>query len=185
MTAVGSPARALVAASRVRREIDDVLRGRVHDIEIVVAIGAAPTKGEELAVGRPCWIDDIALVRKIEQVHVGAVGVHHIELRNTAAVADKDDRLAGLGVPGRRSAAARGEREALGFAAVDVGDEEFGIAEHGRGEHDLRSIGRPGRGAVGAAKMGEGDDFPSVHRVHADLGVNNAIVGLVAGEGYA
>lgn len=45
MATVGSPAGALVVASRVRREIDDVLRGRLHDVDIVVAVWAAPTEG--------------------------------------------------------------------------------------------------------------------------------------------
>src|SRR5580658_3403180 len=151
MAAVGSPAGALVAASRVRREIDDVLGGRLHDVDIVVAVRAAPTEGQELTVGGPGGVDDVTLVREIEQVHVGAVGVHHVELGDTAAIADEDDGLAGLGVPGRRSA-----------TAVDVGDVEFGIASHGRGENELCAVGRPGGGAVCAAEAGEGDDFAGV-----------------------
>src|SRR5208282_1619354 len=126
MAAVGSPAGALVARAGVWREIDDVLRSGLHDVEIVVAVGTAPTEGKDLPIGRPGGIDDVAFVRKIEQVHVGTVGVHHVELGDAAAVADEDDALTGFGVPGGRGAAAGGEGEALGFAAVDVGDVKLG-----------------------------------------------------------
>src|SRR5579863_6369109 len=49
MATIGRPARALVAAARVRSEIDDFLRRRIHDVNVVIAVGAPPTEGEELA----------------------------------------------------------------------------------------------------------------------------------------
>ena len=93
--------------------------------------------------------------------------------------------MAGLGIPGGGCAATVGEGQALGFAAACVGDVELGIAGHGRGEDELRAVGGPSGGAVGAAEAGEGDDFAGVHGVHADLGVHDAVVGLVAGESNA
>src|SRR5277367_1047074 len=182
---VGRPTGAFVAGAGIGREINDLLGIGFHDVDVVVAIRAAPAEGEDLAVGRPCGIDQVALVGDVEQAHVGAVGVHHIELGNAAAIADEDYALAGLGVPGGRRAAAVGESEALRLAAARVRNVELGIAGHGGGEHDLRAVGRPSGGAVGAGEAGERDDFAGVHGVHADFCGGYAVVGLVAGEGDA
>ena len=51
VTAVGSPARALVAAL-VASDLDGRLGRRgIHNIDVVIAAGASPAEGEELAVG--------------------------------------------------------------------------------------------------------------------------------------
>ena len=82
-----------------------------------------------------------------------------IELGDAAAIADEDDGLAGFRIPAGGGAGAVGEGEALGVAAVGVGDEEFGVAEHGGRKHELRAVGRPRGRAVGAAETRERDDF--------------------------
>ena len=48
--------------------------GGVHDVDVVIAVGTAPTEGEHLSVGRPGGIDDVAHVGQIEFGGVGAVG---------------------------------------------------------------------------------------------------------------
>src|SRR5712672_1410014 len=150
VAAVGSPTGALVLAA-VAGDLTDLAGGGIHDVDVEIAVGTSPTEGDHLAVGRPRGVDQIAFVGEIELGGIGAVGVHEVELGNTSAIADEYDALAGLGVPSRRSAGGGGIGDALGTAAAGVDDEEFGVAEHGGGKHDLRAVGRPGRGAVGAA----------------------------------
>jgi len=99
VAAIGSPAGTLVAGTSIRCQVDDLERGRLHNVNVVVAVGTPPTEGEDLTVGRPSGIDDVALVGEIEDGCVGAVGVHHVELGDATAVANEDDRLAGLGIP--------------------------------------------------------------------------------------
>jgi len=159
----------------------------VHNIEVIVAAGAAPAEGEELAVGRPGGVDDVALVWNIEFLRIGAVGIHHIELGNAAAVADIGDGLAGAWIPGGGGVGdvGIGKGNALGTIAAVVGDVEFGIALHGGREHDLGAVGGPGGRGVGALVAGEGDEAVGVEGVHADLGAGDAIGGSEAGEGHA
>src|SRR5580704_14458153 len=57
---VGGPPGALVAPF-IAGELDNLLRSRFHDVDIVVAAGTAPAKGQQLAVWRPGGIDEIAL----------------------------------------------------------------------------------------------------------------------------
>src|SRR5450432_3719709 len=61
VTPVRCPTGTLVAA-RVAGDLDDLMSGRVHDVDVVVAFGAAPTEGQNLAVGSPGRIDQVALV---------------------------------------------------------------------------------------------------------------------------
>jgi len=105
---------------------------------VALAIGG---EGEQLAVGSPSRVDEVALVGNVELGGVGAVGVHLIELGNSATIADEDNGVAGLRIPSRGSAGAVGKSEALGAAAAGVADEEFGIAEHRRGKHQAGTIG--------------------------------------------
>src|SRR5882762_7987521 len=168
VAAVGSPTGALVLAA-VASDLTDLAGGGIHDVDVEIAIRAAPTEGDHLAVGGPRRVDQITFVGKSKFAGVGAVGVHEVELGNTSAIADEYDALAGLGVPGWRRAGGVGKGDALGAAAVGVDDEEFGIAEHGGGKHDLRAVGGPRWRAVGAAEAREGDDLVGVHGVHADL----------------
>ena len=83
-----------------RKKLDDLARGGVHYVNIIVAFGTAPTEGQYLAIGSPRRVDQIAFVGQIHLGGVGAVHVHHVELGDAAAVANVDDRLAGLGIPG-------------------------------------------------------------------------------------
>ena len=50
VTAIGSPAGAFVAAG-VASDFDDFAGGRFHHVDVVVAVGPAPTEGENLSVG--------------------------------------------------------------------------------------------------------------------------------------
>src|SRR5208337_2571940 len=72
VAAVGRPTGALIARG-VAGEFDDAAGGDVHDVDVVIAAGAAPGKGEKLAIGRPRGIDDGAHVGEIELLRVGAV----------------------------------------------------------------------------------------------------------------
>jgi len=170
VAAVGRPTGTLVAAG-IAGDFDGLAGDGVHDVNVVIAAGTAPTEGQELAVGRPGGIDDVAHVREIELLGVGAVGVHEIELRHAAAIADVGDGLAGLGIPRGRGVGgtAVGEGDALGTIAAGVGDEDVGGPLHGGGEHDLGAVGRPGGRGVGTAIAGEGDELVDVEGVHADL----------------
>ena len=74
----------------------------------------------------------------------------------------------------------------LGMEAVDVADIELRtLPLHGRGEHNLRAIGRPSRSGIGPGKTRESDDLAEIHRIHTDLRADNALVGRKAGEGDA
>ncbi len=122
MAAVGGPTGALVLAA-VARDLDNLARGRIHDVDVVVAVWAAPTEGDHLTVRGPGGVDEIAFIGQVEFGGIGTVGVHHVELRNTAAVTDEHNALASLGIPRGRSTCGGGVRDALGTAAVGVDNE--------------------------------------------------------------
>src|ERR1700686_1801952 len=185
VAAVGRPTGPLVFGA-VAGNLADITAGRFHNVNVEIAIGAAPTEGDHLTIRRPRRIDEIALVGEIEFAGVGAVGVHHVELGNAAPIADEYDRLTGLGVPRGRGAGGVEVCDALGTAAVGVDNVEFGITSHRGGKHYLRAVWRPRGGAVGAAETREGDDFVGVDRIHADLRADDARgAGLEAGESDA
>src|SRR5260370_8510683 len=125
VAAVRRRAGALVLAT-VAGDLDDLARGGFHDVDVEIAVRPPPTEGHHLAVGGPGRIDEVALVGQIEFGGVGAVGVHHVELGVASAVADKNDALAGLRIPGRGGAGGGGVGGALVGAAVSVGVEERG-----------------------------------------------------------
>src|SRR5277367_1047948 len=181
---VGGPAGALVA-SGVASDLDDPPRGHVHDVNVVVARGSAPTKGQKLAVGGPRWIDEIALIWNVKFRRVRAVSAHGIEFWNAAAIAYEDDGLPSLGIPCGRGAYRVGKRETLGMAAVGVGSVQLGIALHGGRKNQLRAIRGPRRRAVGAAEAREGNYFARVHRIHADLRTDDGAKFGETGEGDA
>src|SRR5229473_1362271 len=79
--------------------------------------GTRGFKNKVPAIRRPGRINQITFVREVEILRVGAVGIHQVQLGYAAAVADKCDRLAGFGIPGRRGAGAVGEGKALKIAA--------------------------------------------------------------------
>src|ERR1700694_2441183 len=88
VAAVRGPAGALIAAL-VAGQLDELLRGGVHDVNVVVVVGPAPTESQQLTVRRPGWIDDVALVGQVEFGRAGAVGIHEVELWSAATIADK------------------------------------------------------------------------------------------------
>src|ERR1700676_548784 len=61
MAAIGGPAGAFVAAG-VARDLHNFAGRSFHHVDVVVAAGAAPTEGKNLAIGGPCGIDDITHV---------------------------------------------------------------------------------------------------------------------------
>src|SRR5260221_11292671 len=73
VAAVGRPTGALVLAT-VARGLDDFARGRFHDVDVVIAVGAAPTKGDHFAVGGAGRGGEGALVGGVELGGVGALG---------------------------------------------------------------------------------------------------------------
>ena len=75
VAAIGSPGGAFIAAG-IAGNFEDMVRDHVHDVDVVIAGGTTPGKGEKLAVRRPSRIDDIAHIRQVDLVRVGAVGVH-------------------------------------------------------------------------------------------------------------
>src|SRR5271155_1659696 len=184
VAAVWGPAGALVAAG-IAGELEELAGGGVHYVEIVVAAGTAPREGQQLAVGGPGGIDDVALVLEIELGGIGAVGIGEIELGNAAAIADEGDGGASFWIDGGRHAGTVGDGQAPGLAAVDVGYVELRIALHGGGKNDLRAVGSPCGGDVSAAEMGEGDELAAVQGIHADLRPGDAVDWDKAGEGDA
>src|SRR5438105_15257030 len=184
VAAIWRPTGTLVAAL-VASQFDELAGSSVHDVDIVVVVGAAPAEGQQLAVGRPGGVDDVALFREIDFCCAGAVGVHEIELGSAAAVADEGHGLASLGVPNRGHVGASGLGKAPGTIAVDIANVKFGIALHGGGENDLCAVRRPGGGDVGAREARKRDNFPGFHGIHANLRAVDAFVGGEAGESNA
>src|SRR5215469_13623931 len=184
VAAIGCPAGALVA-SLIAGQFAELLGSGVDDEKVVVIVRSSPAEGQQQAVGRPCGVDDVTFVRKVEFADTGAVGVHQIELGSAATVADKRDRLAGLGIPSGRHVGAVGMGKAFWVEAVYVTDVEFGVPLHGRRENKLRAIGRPGWRDVGPRKPREGDELTGFHGIHADLRVDDTLVWGIAGEGDA
>src|SRR6266550_769047 len=131
MAAVRGPTGTLVAGL-VAGQFDKLAGGGVHDVDVVVVVGAAPTEGQQLAVGRPRRVDDVAFVGQIQLRVAGAVGIHEVELGSAATIADEGDGLTGFQIPTGRHAGAVGVGQPFGAAAVDVGDVKLGIALHRR-----------------------------------------------------
>src|SRR5205807_8812144 len=75
MAAIGRPTGTLVAAL-IAGQFENLHGSGIYDVEIVVIVRASPTESQQLAVGRPGWVDDIALVRHIEFRHTGTIGIH-------------------------------------------------------------------------------------------------------------
>jgi len=186
VAAVGSPTGAFVAAG-IASDFDGLTRDDVHNVDVVVTTGPAPTEGKQLSIGRPSGIDDVTHVWQIKFLGVGAVGVHEIELRNATAIADIGDGLTGLWIPcgGGVGSVGGGEGDALGAIAAGIADVKVRGALHGRREHNLRAVGRPGGRTIGALVAREGNNFVGVEGVHADLCGSGAASLLETGEGDA
>src|SRR5579862_3555338 len=102
MAAIGSPTGALIPAS-VSSQFHELARDNFHYIEVIVSVRATPAEGQQLPVWGPGRINDVAHVGEVNLGLARSVRVHGVELRDTAAVADKGDLLACLRIPGRRS----------------------------------------------------------------------------------
>src|SRR5260370_23019591 len=113
---IWSPTGAFVA-SCVVGQFYDLAAGDFHDVDVVIIAGPAPTERQQLAVGRPGRINQIAFVREIEVLRVGAVGIHQVQLGYAAAITDKCDGLAGFWIPSWRGAGAVRKRQSLEIAA--------------------------------------------------------------------
>src|ERR1700726_1527203 len=98
VAAIGSPTGAFIA-TLIASNLDDFAGGRFHHVDVVVAVGPAPTEGQDLSIGRPGRIDDITHVGQIEFGDASAIGVHRIELRDAATIADEYDGLSSFRIP--------------------------------------------------------------------------------------
>jgi hypothetical protein len=130
VAAVGGPG-GEVAAADVVGELDPLLGGDLHDVDVLSAGSAGavltiPGEGEELAVGGPGDRGCIAAVGHAGDA--GAVGVHDVELGKAGAAADPGDLCAGLGVVGGRDVGTLVAGDAVGDGALGIGDPDLGIA---------------------------------------------------------
>src|ERR1700688_3194222 len=130
MAAIGRPTGAFVAGG-IASDLDNSAGGSFHHVDVVVAVGATPTEGKNLSIGRPCGVNHVAHVGQIEFGDAGAVGVHGIKLWDAAAIADENDGLSSFRIPSGGSVGTGGIGKAAGAAAGGVGDVEFRIALHG------------------------------------------------------
>src|ERR1700676_1237075 len=131
MAAVRGPTGTLVAAL-ISGNFDKLAGGGVHNVDVVVVVGAAPTEGQQLAIGRPCRVDDVAFVWKVQFGLAGTVGIHEVKLGSAGAIADEGDGLTGFRIPTGRHACAVGAGQALGATTVDVGNVKLRIPLHRR-----------------------------------------------------
>src|SRR5579859_5678288 len=93
VTAIRRPAGKIIA-TRVVGELHPLLAGNIHQIKVVRArlsrpVLALPGEGKKLSVWRPVWRDRVTLLG--DPLHVGAVGLHGIDLRQAAASAYEGD----------------------------------------------------------------------------------------------
>src|SRR5258708_20210785 len=77
VAAVGRPTGALVLAT-VARDLNDLARGRFHDVDVVIAVRSSPTKSDHLAVWRPGRVDEVDLVGEIELGRLAALLLHPV-----------------------------------------------------------------------------------------------------------
>src|ERR1700731_870610 len=121
MAAVRGPTGTLVAAL-VAGQFDKLAGGCVHNVDVVVVVGTAPTEGQQLTIGRPGRVDDVAFVGEVQFGLAGAVGIHQVELGRAGAIAHEGDGLASFRIPTGRHACAVGIGQAFGAATADVGN---------------------------------------------------------------
>src|SRR5215472_18727640 len=74
VAAIGRPAGALVAAL-IARQFEELLRGRIDDVKVVVIVRASPAERQQLAVGRPRRVDDVTFLGKVKFDDTGAISV--------------------------------------------------------------------------------------------------------------
>src|ERR1700730_16828413 len=129
VTPISCPAGTFVATG-VARDLDNFAGSSFHYVDVVVAVGPAPTEGQNLSIGGPGRINDITHVGQIEFGDARAVGIHGIKLRDSTTIADEYHGLSCLRIPGGGSVGAVGIGKTPGAAAVGVGDVEFWIANH-------------------------------------------------------
>src|SRR5467141_522938 len=119
MAAVRGPTGTLVA-TLVAGQFDKLAGGGVHNVDVVVVVGAAPTEGQQLTIGRRGRVDDVAFVGEVQFGLAGTVGIHEVELGSAGAIAHEGDGLTGFRIPTGRHASAVGAGQALGAPTVDV-----------------------------------------------------------------
>src|ERR1700674_2465125 len=118
MAAVRGPTGTLVAAL-IAGQFDKLAGGGVHNVDVVVAVGAAQPNGKQLAIGPPSRVDDVAFVREVQFRLAGAVGIHEVELGSAGAITHEGDGLTGFRMPTGRHAGAAGAGQARGAGSVD------------------------------------------------------------------
>ena len=101
-------------------KLHPLFAGHVHQINILRSrcswtVMPNPGKDQELAIGRPRRRDRVPLVR--EPLHIGAVRLHGVNLRQPAAPAYPRDLRACLAIPYRRNIRALERRNALNISA--------------------------------------------------------------------
>src|SRR5438552_17840448 len=120
MAAVRGPTGTLVAAL-IAGQFDKLAGGGVHDVDVVVVVGAAPTEGQQLAIGGPRRVNDVAFVWEVQLGLAGAVVIHEVELGCAGAFADVGDGLTGFRRRTGRHACTVGDGHARDAATGDVG----------------------------------------------------------------
>src|SRR5215471_9371737 len=125
MHAIRRPPRIFVAAHPFR-QLNGLALDDVHDedVEISRLIAARPGEGDELAVGAPGRIGDVAFSGG-EHLGSAAVEVHAPELLTAGAAGDEKDFVAGFWIHSRRDFDEAVARDALKVAAVHVSDTDL------------------------------------------------------------
>src|SRR6266513_417970 len=86
MAAVRGPTGTLVAAL-IAGQFDNLAAGGVHDVDVVVVVGSAPTEGQQLAIGRPRRVNDLDFVWEGQLGLAGVVAFHEGEQPSSGAIA--------------------------------------------------------------------------------------------------
>src|SRR5580658_4132649 len=153
VASVGGPGRKVVAA-RFVRNLQVVLAGEVDYVNVVAAgvagaVFAIPAEGQQLPIGRPGRADGIAAVS--DALHIGAVDVHGVDLRQAGTSAHPGDLGTGARIEGGGDVGTLEGCELVQITAIRVRQPYLRIPSTRGGEGDLGCIGRPGRGLIASA----------------------------------
>src|SRR5581483_2573049 len=107
----------------VMRQLRPALAGDIHDVDVLPARSARPVftvpcKGKELAVGRPRRRSGIAPIS--QSLHVGAVRIHDVNLRQPCAPAYPGNLRIRLWIPDRRHIRSTESSDAMQSTAAGV-----------------------------------------------------------------